>query len=190
MNNIYKFIEEKLGITETELSGFNRNGESVFARRVFVVLCKKKGFSNSKIARLLKRDHTTVIHHLAKIKEDPQLNETIEKNLVDYKDNEKKEEKEGKVIEKQVILQRIGIGGKYRWLYEKQKGKCVVCGFDEVIEVHHIIPRYLGGTEDPENLVLLCPNHHALVDRGMLFINRIELKEGVDKTDLSAFPQG
>jgi hypothetical protein len=28
---------------------------------------------------------------------------------------------------------------------------------------HHIIPKYLGGTDDPENLIELSPSHHLLV---------------------------
>lgn len=30
------------------------------------------------------------------------------------------------------------------------------------LHVHHILPRYVGGKDDPENLILLCPNHHAV----------------------------
>lgn len=33
------------------------------------------------------------------------------------------------------------------------------------LEAHHIIPRHLGGGDEPENLVALCVAHHALVDK-------------------------
>jgi hypothetical protein len=48
---------------------------------------------------------------------------------------------------------------------EKYDGKCYVCGFSIhiALRVHHVVPASLGGTDEIENLVLLCPNCHALV---------------------------
>lgn len=44
-------------------------------------------------------------------------------------------------------------------------GGCVVCGFDykPVLEIHHIIPISLGGSNDINNLFPLCPNCHSIV---------------------------
>jgi len=41
--------------------------------------------------------------------------------------------------------------------------KCVVCGYNEVIDVHHIDENRQNN--DPKNLVFLCPNHHAELHR-------------------------
>jgi len=30
------------------------------------------------------------------------------------------------------------------------------------VDVHHLIPRELGGSNDPDNLILLCGTHHDL----------------------------
>ncbi len=46
--------------------------------------------------------------------------------------------------------------------------KCVVCGFDVVVDVHHITPRANGGTNDFSNLITLCPNHHRMADLGII----------------------
>lgn len=44
--------------------------------------------------------------------------------------------------------------------------KCCICGWDEEsIDIHHIIPRRMGGTDLHDNLTPLCPNHHRLADR-------------------------
>lgn len=51
--------------------------------------------------------------------------------------------------------------------------KCMICGFDYVTHVHHIIPRREGGKNSKDNLVILCPNHHAMADRNL--ISREEL---------------
>jgi hypothetical protein len=46
--------------------------------------------------------------------------------------------------------------------------RCLVCGWDIVVDVHHISPRRHGGTNDLTNLIGLCPNHHRMADRGMI----------------------
>jgi predicted restriction endonuclease len=52
---------------------------------------------------------------------------------------------------------------------------CIVCGFDVVVEIHHILPKAEGGDNDPANLAVLCPNHHAMAELSLL--SRDELFE-------------
>lgn len=53
---------------------------------------------------------------------------------------------------------------------------CAVCGWnvpeaiaDEstamVVHMHHVVPVACGGSDDAENLVALCPNHHTIAHR-------------------------
>jgi 5-methylcytosine-specific restriction endonuclease McrA len=46
---------------------------------------------------------------------------------------------------------------------QRSKGTCERCGHDNyaILQVHHIRERMNGGTDDPDNLELLCPNCHA-----------------------------
>lgn len=51
--------------------------------------------------------------------------------------------------------------------------KCQMCGIhipkkngEKYIEAAHIIPKHLKGRECPENIILLCPNHHKEYDLG------------------------
>ena len=44
--------------------------------------------------------------------------------------------------------------------------ECIICGFNKRVHLHHIIKRAEGGSEDTENLVYLCPNHHWIADFG------------------------
>lgn len=46
--------------------------------------------------------------------------------------------------------------------------RCVLCGFSHAVDVHHILPRSKGGSNDLNNLVPLCPNHHVMVHLGMI----------------------
>ena len=34
------------------------------------------------------------------------------------------------------------------------------------VEAAHITPKSDGGNETPDNIMILCPNHHAVFDRG------------------------
>jgi predicted restriction endonuclease len=45
--------------------------------------------------------------------------------------------------------------------------RCAICGWVEApCDVAHIVARKNGGTDDLENIVMLCPNHHRLFDLG------------------------
>ena len=59
---------------------------------------------------------------------------------------------------------------KYKW-----SRKCAFCDFSGILERHHIIPKHEGGTNDYDNLIVLCPNHHAMADRGQ--ISKEDLKK-------------
>lgn len=51
----------------------------------------------------------------------------------------------------------------FRW-YPK---RCAICGFDVAVEIHHIRPIAKDGTNAIDNLIVLCPNHHAMAGRKM-----------------------
>jgi predicted restriction endonuclease len=64
---------------------------------------------------------------------------------------------------------------------QRDGAKCKICGFDVLVEVHHIKPRRRnggGGTNDLSNLITLCPNHHAMADREL--ISNEELKRYIE----------
>lgn len=43
------------------------------------------------------------------------------------------------------------------------------------LDVHHIVPRREGGTNKDSNLIVLCPSHHRLADRGAIPRRRLEM---------------
>ncbi len=57
----------------------------------------------------------------------------------------------------------------------KERGDiCQVCGWDEArCDVHHIVEWSEGGTDEPDNLIVLCPNHHRLVHEGDLSVDEL-----------------
>lgn len=53
-----------------------------------------------------------------------------------------------------------------RYKFMQDRGlKCGLCGYSKhprILCIHHKIPCALGGTHNPLNLIVLCPNCHAL----------------------------
>lgn len=59
----------------------------------------------------------------------------------------------------------------YRTLAKKyHEEKCIICGFDKILDVHHINEDNSDNRKD--NLVFLCPNHHKMFHSN--FKNEIE----------------
>lgn len=64
-----------------------------------------------------------------------------------------------------------------RFALKRDGWKCVICGFDVIVHVHHIVAKRRNGengTNALENLVTLCPNHHAMADRALISIAEMQ----------------
>lgn len=68
-----------------------------------------------------------------------------------------------------------------RWYYalveSRQHHPCPIA---RVEERHHILPRSLGGSDDPENLVLLTPREHFVAHRLL-----VKMTTGIDKRKMT-----
>ena len=53
-------------------------------------------------------------------------------------------------------------------LLDERGKKCQLCSYDNlnILQIHHIVERHLGGTNDKENLLLICPNCHYTIHHG------------------------
>jgi len=40
---------------------------------------------------------------------------------------------------------------------------CALCGDKNNLEHHHVLPKILGGTDEPENILTLCSLHHCKI---------------------------
>lgn len=64
--------------------------------------------------------------------------------------------------------------------------ECFICGEHRPnsVETHHIVPRRYGGTDSPENLVDLCSNCHAAIEKLYTddFYERLGVEEGSSNT--------
>lgn len=70
-------------------------------------------------------------------------------------------------------------------ILERDDFRCKFCGLggkgsDIILEVHHVIWRFNGGSDDPTNLMTVCPNCHDLIHHGKIIgrpLTFTELKE-------------
>jgi 5-methylcytosine-specific restriction endonuclease McrA len=70
-------------------------------------------------------------------------------------------------------------------ILERDDFRCKFCGLggkesDIILEVHHVIWRFNGGSDDPTNLMTVCPNCHDLIHHGKIIgrpLTFAELKE-------------
>jgi hypothetical protein len=47
--------------------------------------------------------------------------------------------------------------------YKQKTKKCVICGFNKIVDLHHLDKNHENRSED--NLVGLCPNHHKMIHK-------------------------
>lgn len=55
---------------------------------------------------------------------------------------------------------------------KKYGRKCELCDYSAALDVHHLVPRYKGGQHELGNLMVVCPNCHALITRGLVAIHQ------------------
>ncbi len=61
--------------------------------------------------------------------------------------------------------------------FERANQRCEWCEeWVDTPEIHHIVPRFEGGKNTAENLIVLCPNCHRKADRGILSKSKLEYK--------------
>jgi 5-methylcytosine-specific restriction endonuclease McrA len=58
-----------------------------------------------------------------------------------------------------------GAARVHRRMVDRDNG-CVMCGATEDLQVHHVRAAADGGPTTPDNLIVLCRDHHLEVERG------------------------
>lgn len=77
--------------------------------------------------------------------------------------------------------------------FEKFPHECLICGYTNIVEVHHIIE--LSRFQDPAdgngivNMAGLCPNHHGEFHRKMITEGAIQIAKASMEERLGFMPQ-
>lgn len=151
-----------LGTSEDLLRGSRKNREITKARHIIMYCLWKQGYTHSFIGRLLNKNHATSILACRNVEYKPNWIE-IAKRLMNIKFSD-----DGQEAPTPKKYQ-----GKWTSLFKVYEAKCQVCGVEDILEVHHRIPVKNGGSNDANNLIILCPNHHAMLHCGLLLIRTI-----------------
>jgi RNA-directed DNA polymerase len=73
----------------------------------------------------------------------------------------------GEALRQERMLKNMRYRKQWATLYMEQRGLCALCGYEMDMETgwhdHHIVYRVAGGSDAPENRVLLHPNCHTQV---------------------------
>jgi predicted restriction endonuclease len=51
-----------------------------------------------------------------------------------------------------------------RAIRKRAQGRCEICGSTDRVQAHHRTPLAAGGTDHPDNGILLCNAHHRELD--------------------------
>lgn len=69
--------------------------------------------------------------------------------------------------------------------YKKITAKCLICGFDKVVDLHHLDENHKNNSE--KNMIGLCPNHHKMLHNFQFreeVLNQIQEALADDKSPL------
>ncbi|MBO5083129.1 MAG: HNH endonuclease [Lachnospiraceae bacterium] len=58
--------------------------------------------------------------------------------------------------------------------------QCAICGSNDYLEVHHIIPKSENGTDDYDNLILLCACCHAVIHNRTYNKDKVKRRTSID----------
>jgi predicted restriction endonuclease len=72
-----------------------------------------------------------------------------------------------KYLSGEILKHRVWIRNQAIKKYGKS---CELCGYKLTIDTHHIIPKKENGKHEVDNLIVLCPNCHALITREILVL--------------------
>ena len=171
-NHLLQLVSSRFGVDKKDILKDNRHKEIVEARAILSFILRSFGYSYPRIGRMLHRDHTSIIHLCKIVESNPvskQIAEEIKGNLGNQ---ELPEEYKG-----------IRYWGKWKEFYETYEAKCQICGIEDIVELHHKIPLRNGGSNNPENLLILCPTHHTMLHLGLLKLKNIPPLKLVNKDD-------
>jgi hypothetical protein len=152
-----KLTERRHAIPWDEISSKSRKLHVVKARQELAyILHTRLHLTYSEIGRILDRDHSSIIYLVKTFSPENTLDfESITFPQIDSMAH-------GYYL--------VNEGGRWAKLFQSRPPACEIpsCGFDDVLEIHHFISKKLGGSDDPSNLLILCPNHHTMIHQGLV----------------------
>lgn len=162
-----RLVEGRHKVSYDDILSKSRKARFVKARReLCFILRTYLHLSYPQIGEIINRDHTTIIHAVREFSKD---------NILPFTDSEAISlDNLSKFNGDHFYTSQVSVGGRWSRLIRARGAKCEIpgCGFDDILEVHHLISKKIGGTDDEYNVIVLCPNHHSMIHQGILKIKR------------------
>lgn len=99
------------------------------------------------------------------------ISQTMCKVWAQRKNNGKKINKIKEKLKKPLCILNLSKRTISKILKRANQG-CMECGWNEsTCDIHHIIPKKQGGTDENKNLIVICPNCHRKVHTHKLILN-------------------
>lgn len=170
LSYLIQVIVSRFGVKEKQLLGNERHKEVAEARWILMFILRLFNYSYPSIGRMVNKDHSSVMYGCKRVEQSKELKEIAEEIKGLIGNVEQIEEYRG-----------IKFWGKWKHFFEIYEAKCQICGIEDIVEVHHKIPLRNGGSNRPENLLILCPTHHQMLHLGQLKIENISMPRPVNK---------
>jgi len=163
IDRIITLVAERYSLSRDDIFGHSKNRHLITARREIAYAMRVQlKMSYPQIGNYLNRDHTTIIHGLRNFVPTHPINVELAFGYDGAKPEALNLLKNGYYV--------VNEGGRWARLYRERSPKCEIigCGFDDVLEVHHLISKKTGGSDDTSNLIIVCPNHHTMIHQGLV----------------------
>lgn len=187
LGQIFSLIKQETGVTRQQIEGRKKTRLVSRARRLYCYILREQGISYSQIGRLINKNHATVILCVRAV--ESSNDKELALRLVEQTRGEDMQVFTGKDdsspqqgahrLYKNIRKNSVARSQKWQWLFNKFEARCQICTIEDVLEVHHIIPLKNGGSNHESNLLILCPNHHAMLHAGLLYIENVPKKKEV-----------
>ncbi|KAF9658223.1 HNH endonuclease [Tenacibaculum sp. ZH5_bin.1] len=182
-NSFLKFILEDYG---TE-----RLKKSLSALKMHIAYIKEKGDAKIKLRKIYQQyldnlsifDDPSMPDEIEQTEITNHLKDKTKNNLINELENSENDNSEKVTINHKSYKRNNKVIALIKIL---RNFECQICGQfilkrdgSRYIEAAHIIPKHKQGKENPENIILLCPNHHKEFDFG----NRNVIKHTKDEIE-------
>ncbi len=169
-NSFLRFILEDYGT--------KRLKNSLSALKMHIDYIKEKGDSKIKLRKIYQRylddlsadDEPSIVDEIEQAEIANHLKDKTKTDLIEELQNSENHSSEKVTVNHKSYKRNNKIIALIKTLRDF---KCQICGQfilkrdgSKYIEAAHIVPKHKMGNENPDNIILLCPNHHKEIDLG------------------------
>ncbi len=173
ISTILKVLDEHFGQDKMHtILGSTKSRDVAQTRAICCYVFRECGYSYPRIGAQLNKNHATILLAVRRVKADEKT--LLEAMSIIKKMGQYETWEQPQLIEKPIETKRYKTTSKWWRFFQEYEAACQICGHNDIVEIHHIVAIKNGGSDHISNLLILCPNHHEMLHRGLLKINRVK----------------